>query len=360
MRGVKMEAMRWLVAVILTMGAWQASAKCWDLSEEEKNSIRADTLCYSIGNSGYFELDMCRGCGYDGEFDRLEVIAMKDEKGSPVLPYRVKVFKGEGVREIALVPRESRAWKTSVERMFVSQDPMIGIGELGAARDEGNAVADGIAQVERTNGLRRITLLAPRYFVGLVAFNVEGEGCDVSIAGAGTRTIPQWHIFDDGLTIKHMNCVLMEPESKFIGFFSHKKYICSWALYQSEESKSGWEERASGKENRFVLNVRIWKASDELTRANALCIARAQGCLKIADEDVIKTEFEKGGDRLRVDLDKGPLGETSRIMRLRFEGLVTSVHFPPDDSIEILHKRVEDFKRDYRGRVHSGPGNPKE
>ena len=285
---------------------------------------------------------------------------MKDEKGKPGLPYRVKVFRGKGVREMALIPREKCIWETPIKRMFVGQDPMIGVDTLGLAGDESNAVADGIAKVLETNDQRKITLLAPGYSGGLVTFDVKGEGCNVSIAGVGTRTMPQWHIFDDGLTIKHMNCVLMEPESKFIGFFSHKKYICSWALYQSEESKSGWEERASGKENRFVLNVRIWKASDELTRANALCIARAQGCLKIADEDVIKTEFEKGGDRLRVDLDKGPLGETSRIMRLRFEGLVTSVHFPPDDSIEILHKRVEDFKRDYRGRVHSGPGNPKE
>ena len=332
------------VAAVVAVASLQALAQGWEFSKREKEALRVGTLRYVIERPGCYKLDECSGC--EGEFDRLEVIALKDGNGRPGLPYRIKVFKGKEVRETAVVSRESLNWTNTVETLFVDQNPFPDMDSLGGVYDESKAIADGIARVLEKDGRRDVVIL-----------NCDGGGrlnvqswCE-NIPGLGVRALPQWPMFDNGLMQRNMGCEFMRSSARFFKFLSDRKYICSWSMYEADEPKSGWIESPTGKEH-------PWKAGDEMTRANVLCMARVTGCAKVGGEDVVNVDCERGGEDLSVKLLGGLMGETSRTIRLSYNNAETSIYISPDMSIEELRSFEEKYKEDYRKRVEAKTGKP--
>lgn len=354
MGGVEVLIMRMQPLMLVLVAAavsLHAFAQGWEFSEQETEVLRVGTLRYVIERPGCYKLDECSGC--EGEFDRLEVIALKGGNGRPGLPYRIKVFKGKEVRETAVVSRESLNWTNTVETLFVDQNPFPCIDALGGVYDEGKAIADGIARVLEKDGRRNVVIL-----------NCDGAGllnvqswCE-NFPGVGVRALPQWPMFDNGLMQRKMGCELMRSSARFFKFLSDRKYICSWSMYKVDESKSGWIESPTGKEHPFILRVRIWKAGDEMTRANVLCMARVTGCAKVGGEDVVNVDCERGGEDISVKLLGGSMGETSRTIRLSYNNAETSIYISPDMTIEELRNFEEKYKADYRRRVEAKTGKP--
>jgi len=330
-----------LAAIVLC--TTMAVACGWEFSKDEEDAIRSGTLRYSIDKPGCLALDMCSGC--EGEFDRLEVFALKDAKGQPVLPYRIRVFKDGGVSETSVIPNKDLSWTQPAVILFVDQNPFPSLADLGGAGDEGKAIFDGMVKVEEKDGRRNVTLVSLRPYDSFIELRAGAEGCQDRIQDVGIRTVPQWPMFDDGLILRNRHTELMRSGARFFKFLSPQKYICSWAMYEVDEPKSGWIGSSTVKEHPFVLRVRIWKAEEErLTRANALCIARVSGCVKLGGSDLVKIDCEKGEKEFSVKILAGALGESSRTLRLRYRNAESSEYISPDMSFEELMKQTEKFK----------------
>lgn len=340
-----------IAGIVLALSSAMAIAQGWDFSVDEVAALRSGTLRYAIEKPGSLVLDMCSRS--EGEFDRLEVIALKNEQGQPALPYRIRMFTGEVVRESAVVPHKNLTWNNPVEMFFLDQNPFPSIKSIGGSGDDGKAVSDGIARVEEENGRRKVTLLSSRFDDGFLVLNVPRDGSRDAIPGLGVRIVPQWPIFDDGLMLRQRHSELMRSDAKFFKFFPTKKYICSWAMYEVEEPNSGWVESSTGKEHPFVIRVRVWRSEDEPTRANALCIARVVGCAKINGNDVLKIDYEKGREDFTVKMLKGSLGESSRTLQMRYKNAESSVCISPDMSKEELMDLEGKFKDDCRKRIET-------
>ena len=122
----------------------------------------------------------------------------------------------------------------------------------------------------------------------------------------------------------------MRYRSKLKSMFSRHRYICSYAVYGSKETKTGWIKTATGMERPFVLRVFIWDEDDMITRPNALCIARVSVCIRLNGNTEVKIEYEKGEGELKVDIIDTPTHETAKSIRLRYKGAETLVRLPAD------------------------------
>ncbi len=319
------------VVILAAIGAVQAFAQGWELTEDEKNVLREGAICYSIDRPGRFERDPRV---YD-EFDRLEILMLKDENGRPDNPCRLKMFSKNGVREWGVLSPKPRKWNTTAEKLLVDMNPLPDIKDGMKVRDEKMAVSDGILAVVEKDGIPEYSLVFfARKFSEYEEFPVAP--IEEEIYGVGKRLFQQWSVMDDGLHWCRGRTKLMKYRSKITEFFARRKYVCAYASYASLQTKTGWIKTATDKELPFVVKARIWDVKDEMTRANALCIARVSGCIRLNGASEIKVECEKGDGELDVAVLDSPLHETAKNVCLRYKGAETSVLLQVDMSADEL------------------------
>ncbi len=134
----------------------------------------------------------------------------------------------------------------------------------------------------------------------------------------------------------------MRYRSKLKSMFSRHRYICSYAVYGSKETKTGWIKTATGMERPYILRVFIWDEDDMITRPNALCIARVSGCIRLNGNTEVKVEYEKGEGELKVDIVDTPIHETAKNIRLRYKGAETLVMLQADMAAALTRSMGED------------------
>ena len=130
----------------------------------------------------------------------------------------------------------------------------------------------------------------------------------------------------------------MSYKSNLKALISRRRYICSCAIYGSNETRSGWIRTTTGIERPLIVKVFIWDVKDEMTRSKARCIARVSGCIRLNGNNEIKVEYEKGEGELGVDIVDSPIHETAKNIRLRYKGAEALVMLQADMTEQNVEK----------------------
>lgn len=296
---------------------WAITAYCgWNLSSIEETEMLARTIhcCFQ----GRIRLKSECFSEEDGEFNRLVVVAYKDEKGNPQFPYRIRLERNGVVKEsFCLIDcemdcRSKAKWLLSernlilencVTNIFSSSDPSL----------------TKLLSTRETNGVLYVEIHPPCELLHKTVNNVEVVADDAfeSIPYFGDVIRQRWADWDHGL-ILHRN------QSELMRTTNAVKRICAWAVYAAGTMRDTRRDLGEAFRRKKCVKIRIWNEGTEENRTNALCVASI--ALEHLDKGLVcrNIDVERGGEALTVKCGVGTHGEGVCII---FDGCETLI-FP--------------------------------
>lgn len=344
--------MKALVLILLCLVQLTA-ANAWELTEDERQALCSSAICYSINRRGHLSSRI--GDMDIGDFDKLEILAMRDRNGCPDLPYRYRLYNADYVRESVQYSPDERTWDSLPEMLMVDRGPMGEFKWPADVHDEQKAVEDGIVDIRENNGSIDVRV---NEIVRIITNHNVMTGFHVSEDSVDPRH--QWYEYANGLHLKcartqtlreNIRSVFGKLRALLFGRVEQGRYVCAWALYQKEDSDQGWVCRGEDEIFPYIIKLRIWRVGDEMTRKNAVCVAQYSGEISVDSMGTLAAESEKGGDQLEGCLEQGQFGKFSRKLRVRFDGCEMAVSFGSRMTAEELQKREQEFKEDVRRRM---------
>ena len=330
-----------------------AVACAWELSEDEKQALSSSVICYSIDRRGHLSSQI--GDMDIGDFDRLEIMAMRDRNGCPDLPYRYRLYNDDNIRECVQYSPDGRTWESLPEMLMVDRSPMGGFKCSGDVRDEHRAVEDGIVDIRENN---RSLDVRVNEIVKIITNHNVMTGFYVSEDSVDPRH--QWYEYANGLHLKCARTQVLRVNSRSVlgklcaqlfGQRDQGRYVCAWALYQKENSDQGWIHNGDDEVFPYLVKLRIWRANDAMTRKNAVCIAQFSGDVMQGSLGTLTVDSEKGGDRLGGYLEQGQFGPFSRKLCIAFDNCEMSVTFGSRMTVDELRKCEQEFKDVIRKKI---------
>lgn len=305
--------MRLLAFICLTILAG-SSYGGWDLNSAEKEELLARTIhcCFR----GRVRLRSDCFSDVDGEFDRLVVVACKDEMEHPCFPYRIRLERNGIAKELFCFVDDEVEWESKVQMLLSERNLILENCVTNAFTSAEPSLPRLVAKSE-TNGVLYVEIHPPCELLHKTVNNVEVVADDAfeSIPYFGDVVRQQWADWDHGL-ILHRN------QSELMRTTNAVKRICAWAVYAAGTMRDTRRGLGEAFRRKKCVKIRIWNEGTEENRANALCVASI--ALEHLDKGLVcrNIDVERGGEALTVKCGVGTHGEGVCII---FDGCETLI-----------------------------------
>lgn len=279
----------------------------WDLTTSEERDLLAQTIhCQFVGR-----LRLTTDCfsDIDEEYGRFVFMALKDENGRAVFPYRIRLERGEIAKEAFCYIADELDWKSKA-LSIISERNLILENCVTNSFDRSNPSMATALVVGETNGVTYIEVVPPCSLLGgkvLTVAEVPGNDVLEHLPYFGDVVRQQWADLDDELILgRHMSELMRAADVK--------KRICAWAIYSAG---GRWDTRhcvGDAAKRKKKIKIRVWNEGVEMNRENALCVASidlecSENGLLFKDIDV-----ERGAESLTVKCGEGVHGAGVRIV----------------------------------------------
>ena len=197
----------------------------WSLATVEEKELLAQTVyCQFMGR-----LRLMSECftDVDGEFDRLVVMAFKDEKGNPVFPYRIRLERKEFAKEAFCYVDDELDLKSKTQCHLFERNLILG-NCVTNFFEPTNPSLSALLVVGETNGVTYVEMRSPCDLLGKEMDIVEVSGTDLieTIPYFGDVVRQRWADRDCELVLHRQRAELMKTTDS-------KKRICAWAVYSA-------------------------------------------------------------------------------------------------------------------------------